>query len=112
MTTVETHHEHADMNVEHAHHDHPSDWTYVKVALILAVMTGIEVALSYVEVGGEKMTVGLLLALAAAKFATVVAYFMHLKFDHPWFRRLFVTGFVLAIFCYIAYLSTLHVFHR
>ncbi len=115
MTTVETHehhehHEHADMNVEHVHHDHPSDWTYVKVALILGVMTAVEVALSYVEVGGERGTVGLLLVLAGAKFATVVAYFMHLKFDHPWFRRLFVTGLVLAVFCYIAYLQTLHVF--
>ncbi|HUR76522.1 MAG TPA: cytochrome C oxidase subunit IV family protein [Acidimicrobiales bacterium] len=111
-TTVEhpEHHEHADMNIEHAHHDHPSDWTYIKVALVLGVMTAIEVALSYVEVGEERITVGLLLAFAVAKFATVVAYFMHLKFDHPWFRRLFVTGIVLAVFCYVVYLSTLHVF--
>ena len=113
MTTVEaSEHEHADMNVEHAHHDHPSEMVYVKVALFLAIATGIEVALSYKEVGGAHTTIGLLLALAAIKFGTVVAYFMHLKFDHPWFRRLFVTGLVLAMFCYIAYLSTLHVFHR
>ena len=46
------------------------------------------------------------------KFFVVVMYFMHLKFDHPWFRRLFVTGLVLPVFCYIAYLSTLHVLHR
>ena len=48
-------------------------------------------------------TVALLLILAAVKFFTVVMYFMHLKFDHKWFRRLFVTGLVLAVFCYIAY---------
>jgi cytochrome c oxidase subunit 4 len=97
------------MNVEPAHHTHPSDWTYVKVALILGVMTGIEVALSYTSIN-EHLTIGLLLGLAALKFGTVVAYFMHLKFDHPWFRRLFITGLVLAIGVYIAYLSTLHVF--
>ena len=110
MATVETQHEHADMNAEHVHHEHPSDWTYVKVFLVLLVLTGIEVALSYVEVGGERGTVGLLLAFAALKFFIVVSYFMHLKFDHPWFRWLFVTGLVLAAFCYLAYLQTLHVF--
>ena len=109
MTTVDQH-DQANMNAEKAHHDHPSEFLYVKVALVLAVLTAIEVALSYVEVGGRRGTVGLLLVFAAVKFAIVVAYFMHLKFDHPWFRRLFVTGLVLAAFCYIAYLSTLHVF--
>ena len=44
------------------------------------------------------------------KFAIVALYFMHLKFDNKLLRRLFVTGFVLAIFCYVVYLSTLHVF--
>ena len=103
-------HEHADMNIEHAHHDHPSEMIYIKVAAFLAVMTGIEVALSYVEIGGQHVTIALLLVLAAVKFFTVVAYFMHLKFDHPWFRRLFVTGLVLAILIYVVYLSTLAAF--
>ncbi len=107
MTAVE--HEHADMNLERAHHDHPSEMVYIKVAVVLAVLTAIEVALSYTKLN-ERLTAGALLVFAAAKFVIVVGYFMHLKFDHPWFRRLFVTGFVLATFCYIAYLSTLHVF--
>ena len=110
MTAVDIHADHSH-EAEHAH-EHPSEWVYIKVALFLAVLTAIEVALSYVEVGGEKGTVGLLLGLAGVKFFTVVMYFMHLKFDHPWFRRLFATGFVLAIFCYIAYLATLDVFSR
>ena len=109
MTAVETPATHEVHDVEHAH-EHPSDFKYVQVAIFLAVLTAIEVALSYVEVGGEHATVGLLLGLAGVKFFTVVMYFMHLKFDHKWFRRLFVTGLVLAMFCYIAYLQTLHVF--
>jgi cytochrome c oxidase subunit 4 len=106
MTAVEEH-EYAEMNVEAGHHTHPSDWTYIKVAIVLAVMTGVEVALSYTKIN-EHLTIGMLLFLAALKFGTVVAFFMHLKFDHPWFRRLFVTGLVLAIGVYIAYMSTLH----
>ena len=111
MTAVETHTEH-DTHTHDEEHSHPSDWKYIQIALILGVLTAIEVALSYVEVGGEKPTVALLLGLAAVKFYIVVMWFMHLKFDHPWFRRLFVAGLVLAGFCYFAYLSTLHVWHR
>jgi cytochrome c oxidase subunit IV len=105
-------HEYAEMNVEAAHHEHPSDMFYVRIFGLLVVLTGIEVALSYVEVGGEHLTIGLLLVFAALKFGTVVAYFMHLKFDHPWFRRLFIAGLVLAVGVYVAYLSTLHVWIR
>jgi cytochrome c oxidase subunit 4 len=114
MTAADTEHvaEHAADTDHAAEHAHPSESVYVKVALVLAALTGIEVALSYNEVGGEKGTVGLLLVLAAVKFITVVGYFMHLKFDHPYFRRLFSIGLLLAIGCYVAYLSTLHVFDR
>jgi cytochrome c oxidase subunit 4 len=110
MTAVDTR---GDTNEapEHAH-DHPSEFVYVKVAAFLAVLTGIEVALSYNDVGGRHGTTALLLVLAVVKFATVVGYFMHLKFDHPYFRRLFAIGLVLAVGCYCAALSTLHVFHR
>lgn len=109
MTQTEQHHEYAEMNVEPAHHTHPSDWTYIKVAIVLAVLTAIEVWLSYTSFS-ERLTMGALLVFALAKFVIVVGYFMHLKFDHPWFRRLFVTGLILAVFCYIVYLSTLRVF--
>jgi cytochrome c oxidase subunit IV len=112
MSTSVEEHEYAEMNVEAKHHSHPSDMFYVRIFGLLVVLTGIEVALSYVEVGGEHLTIGLLIVFAALKFGTVVAYFMHLKFDHPWFRRLFIAGLVLAVGVYVAYLSTLHVWHR
>ena len=98
-----THHE--------AEHEHPSEAVYVKVALVLGVLTGIEVALSYVKIGGSQLlTNGSLLVLATIKFATVAMYFMHLKFDNPVLRRLFVTGIVLALAVYMLYLLTLHTF--
>jgi cytochrome c oxidase subunit IV len=111
MSTSVEDHEFAEMNVEPAHHEHPPESLYIKVAIVLAIFTAIEVALSYTGFN-EDLTIVALLFFAVLKFGTVVAYFMHLKFDHPWFRRLFVTGLVLAVFCYIAYLATLDVFSR
>ena len=54
----------------------------------------------------------ILMGASIIKAALIVAYFMHLRFDHPWFRRLFIAGMLLAVFVYVAYLSTLHVWHR
>jgi cytochrome c oxidase subunit 4 len=92
------------------HGAHPTEAQYIKIAVILAVITGAEVALYYTKLQ-QQATNAALLVLAAAKFTMVAAYFMHLKFDNRILRRLFVTGFVLAAFCYVAYLSTLGVFH-
>ena len=94
-----------------AHGDgaHPQEALYVKVALILAVVTGIEVGLYYTKFSKVTTNVALLL-LAAIKFFMVAAYFMHLRFDSHLLRRLFLTGFVLAVSVYIAYLLTLGVF--
>ena len=91
------------------HGAHPTEAQYIKIALILAVATAIEVGLYYTKLN-QGLTNGFLLVLAGFKFAMVAAYFMHLKFDNHILRRLFVTGFVLAVFCYIAYLLTMGVF--
>lgn len=92
-----------------AHSAHPDEAFYIKVALILAAITAAEVGLFYTSFS-EVATNSILLAMAAVKFVMVAAYFMHLKFDHKILRRLFITGFVLATFCYVAYLVTLGVF--
>ncbi len=86
---------------EHGH-DHPSDWQYVKVAIVLALITGAEVAMSYMELGG--LLVPGLIVLSIIKFAIVVMWFMHLRFDNRLFRRLFVMGIMLAMFVYCAVL--------
>jgi len=78
---------------------HPSPRKYVWVAVILAVVTAIEVAIYYIPSIAERpgWLVTALLIFAAIKFFMVGAYFMHLKFDSPIFRRFFITGIVLAI---------------
>ena len=81
-------------------HAHPGERTYVAVALVLAVVTAIEVAIYYVE-AIEDILVPALLLLSAGKFAAVVGYFMHLKFDDRRFRWIFIFGLVVAVACYL-----------
>jgi cytochrome c oxidase subunit IV len=93
------------------HHDHPGEGKYIKIALILAVITGVEVVFSYWE-AVEGVLAPSLIFMSVIKFVIVVGYFMHLKFDSRLFRRLFVAGIALAIFCFTAMLTTFHVWTR
>jgi cytochrome c oxidase subunit IV len=93
---------------EAVHHEpdldhHPSPRDYVKVAVILAIATAIEVAWYYVDVP-KAVFITALLVLAVFKFALVVMWFMHLRFDNPIFRRLFVAGLDLAVVVYLVVL--------
>jgi cytochrome c oxidase subunit 4 len=91
-------------------HEHPSDWKYIQIAIALAAITAVEVALSYVKWGNANAP--LLLIGMAVKFFLVASFFMHLKFDSKLLRRLFISGLVLAVFCYIAALSTFRHFDK
>jgi cytochrome c oxidase subunit 4 len=85
-----------DAHAAVAEHAHPQPRTYVAVALILAVITAIEVAVYYIP-GLLAFIVPILLVLSLIKFAMVVGYFMHLKFDHKIYTGLFVGGLAIAI---------------
>jgi cytochrome c oxidase subunit 4 len=61
-------------------HEHPSEFTYIKIAFILAIITIVEVAIWYIE-SLKDFLVPALVLLSAVKFYLVVSYFMHLKFD-------------------------------
>ena len=77
-------------------------------ALVLAVLTAMEVSLNYIE-WDKAVEVPLLLVLMTIKFALVGLFFMHLKFDSPIFMRLFLTGLALAIAIYSGVLAAEHV---
>ena len=85
-----------------------TDIGYVKVALVLALLTALEVMLTYVDIGAAFLPV--LLILMAVKFVTVVSYFMHLKFDNRIFSWLFYSGLILAVLVYSAALCTFQFF--
>lgn len=74
---------------------HASRQTYWLVALVLAVITLLEVAVFYVPALRE-IIVPVLLALSATKFALVVAFFMHLKYDQRVLTRIFAIGLAVA----------------
>ena len=86
-------------------HEHPSPRKYVWIAVILAIITALEVAIYYVP-ALEDYLVPFLIAFALVKFIMVAAYFMHLKFDSKLFRRFFVTGIVLAFIIFTVVLLT------
>ena len=81
---------------------------YVRIALILAAITGLEVSTYYVDFGPFFMPA--LMIMMVAKFFVVASYFMHLKFDNKIFSWMFYTGLFLAIGVYIAALSTFKFF--
>ena len=89
-------------------HEHKPNSFYIKVAVALAVITGIEVALYYLDLG--KAYLPILLVLMVIKFLTVVSLFMHLRFDNKIFSWLFYTGLGLAVFVYVAALMTFRFF--
>jgi cytochrome c oxidase subunit 4 len=92
--------------LEHAHEfsEHMSDWQYVKVALLLGVLTAIEVLTYFIDFG--ELAVPTLLVLMVLKFAIVVAYFMHLRFDNSLFTKVFLAGLITAVIVYIAVFLT------
>src|SRR6266508_3509616 len=81
---------HAGLPVHHGEKIHPSDWLYIKVALILGLLTAAEVSVSYMDIG--KAFLPILLTLMVIKFVMVVLFFMHLKYDHAIFGTLFWCG--------------------
>jgi cytochrome c oxidase subunit 4 len=90
-------------------HEHPSDLQYVWVAIFLAVVTGAEVAMSYIDVSNA-IYIPVLLVMMTVKFAVVVLWFMHLRFDSRLFRRMFLAGLVLAACVYLAFLTSMQYF--
>ncbi len=78
-----------------AHAEHASIGTYVKVAVILTVVTALEFSVIYIR-ALTPILVPLLLVLSAGKFALVVLFFMHLRYDSRTLTILFAGPLLLA----------------
>jgi cytochrome c oxidase subunit 4 len=93
------------------HTDHPTPSQYWKIAVILAVLTAVEVALYYLdrEVELGAINAVLLLSLAVLKFVIVVGWYMHLRYEKSLLSRFFTAGFLLACGCYVVVLTALGV---
>lgn len=80
---------------DHAH-EHPSELKYLKIAVILGVITAAEVGVVYVS-SWRSILPKALGVMMLIKFTMVAGYFMHLKFDSRIFRRFFLLGIILAL---------------
>jgi cytochrome c oxidase subunit 4 len=90
---------------------HPSPRQYVLIAVVLVIVTALEVGASYLEGDvSSNLLIMLLAVMAAVKFFLVVSWYMHLRTDLKVFRRTFVVGLLLAGAVYMVALSTLHIF--
>ena len=101
--------------IEEAGHEvqHPSRREYLRIAMILGVITGGEVVSWYArDTLGSFLFILILFVFAVTKFALVVMWFMHLRFDSRTFSRFFVMGLAGAVTLYSIVLMSLRVFLR
>lgn len=82
-------------NGDAGHHEPSKYHFYIAIAMILSVVTGIEVVLVYLPLP-KWIVVTSLLVLSAGKFMAVIFYFMHLRWDKVFCTILFFIGLVLA----------------
>ena len=78
------------------HIDHPTPKKYVQIAIVLGILTAIEIALYYTEDIVGVFTDPILIILAVGKFIIVVGWFMHLRFENKMVNRFFTGGMILA----------------
>jgi cytochrome c oxidase subunit 4 len=81
-----------------AEHDHGDSkfQIFVQIAMILAVITGVEIVIVYLPLI-KWLVVTTLVVLSAVKFMFVIFAFMHLRWDKVFCTVLFFIGLVLAI---------------
>jgi cytochrome c oxidase subunit 4 len=90
---------------KHSEHHHPTWKEYKWVALILFIITVAEVWAYYIPAFvASRAFVPSLLIMSVAKFAIVVMFYMHLKYDAKLFRALFLGPLAIAVISVIALL--------
>jgi cytochrome c oxidase subunit IV len=96
-----------EAHAEGGEHGH-SDRFYWIVAGILAVVTGLEVALFIIneqELIAKWIEIVLLLILSTIKGAAVVMFFMHLRGDASIMKFVFIVPFALAVTLCLGFLT-------
>ena len=92
---------------EHGGGHHPTFMQYVVIAVLLFAITIVEFVIIMDFPGprekvigdalGEPSTTILLFLLSGIKFAIVILFYMHLKFDNKFFFWVFIAGMALAV---------------
>ena len=87
----------------HGHAEPSKLHIYVQIAMVLGVITGVEVVLIYLPLA-HWLIFGALATLSTVKFMFVIFYFMHLRWDKLFCTILFFIGLILAGFTMFALL--------
>jgi cytochrome c oxidase subunit 4 len=67
---------------------HPSPKEYIRIAIVLAIVTAGEVGVYYADLPRSAL-IPILFVFAAIKFLLVVLWYMHLRFDSRTYARFF-----------------------
>ena len=77
-------------------------WTkYVAVAVVLAVITALEIGLALGHVLPQQLTTVLLIGFTLAKAALVMLFYMHLKYDTRWYSLVLVFPLFMVMVLFI-----------
>ena len=78
-------------------HDHGDSkfQLFIQIAMVLAVITGVEIVIVYIPIA-RWLVISALLILSLVKFMLVIFYFMHLRWDKVFCTILFFIGLILA----------------
>ncbi|HEX9894424.1 MAG TPA: cytochrome C oxidase subunit IV family protein [Gemmatimonadales bacterium] len=109
-----------DPRAVHKERTHPTAGLYLRVAVVLFVLTALEVYAFEVSRRGSPaglaaivspLIIPILVVLSAAKFALVAMFYMHLKQDATIFSGLFVLPLIIAIVLVMALIMLFSVVH-
>ena len=103
--------DHAEHHGAEAAHVHPTAKKYAGIAIVLTIITVIEVAIFYIP-SMHHLLPPILLTLSALKFALVAMFYMHLKFDHRLYSWVFVVPMCFAAAIILALLALFSASHR
>ncbi len=81
----------------HGHAEPSKLHIYVQIAMVLGVITGVEVVLIYLPIAHWIIFTALAI-LSTVKFMFVIFYFMHLRWDKVFCTILFFIGLILGGF--------------
>lgn len=100
--------------IVHDQHSHPTNKFYIIIGAALIGLTVLEIVGYLLEENGTfapGVAAVVILVLSAAKFLMVVAYYMHLKFDHKLFTGIFVFPALLGTLVIGSMILLFHVLH-
>ena len=85
-------------------HAHPN---YMAIFVWLAILTAVEVGVTFLKIPHTLMAV-MLVSMALAKAVLVAAYFMHLKFEKRTLALIAVVPLVLCVFLLFMLVPDVH----